>query len=70
MAVQSNKSRSWIPYALGGLVVALLVIAAYVLATRAQQSDLPQGVAVELVPTTPKLPEVPRLPGPPSPTPQ
>lgn len=70
MAAQSRNSRSWIPYAVGGLVLALLVIVAYVLATRAQQPDLPQGVAVELVPQAPKLPDVPTLPGPPSPTPQ
>jgi hypothetical protein len=68
MAARS-KSSWWI-YALAGLVVALAVIVAYVLATRAQAPDTPQGVAVELVPPTPKLPEVPNLPGPPSPTPQ
>lgn len=70
MAAPSKNSRSWVVYALAGLVVALAVIVAYVLATRAQAPDTPQGIGVELVPPTPNLPDAPNLPGPPSPTPQ
>jgi len=72
MATTSREQpRNWVWWLVGGLVVALVVIAAYVFATRTQRADLPRtpDLSVEL-PAPSRLPEAPNLPPAPVPAPR
>lgn len=72
MATSSREHpRSWIWWLVGGLVVALVVIGAYMFATRVQRADLPRpaDMSVEL-PTPSTVPDAPNLPPAPVPAPR
>jgi hypothetical protein len=73
-SVRERQPRNWLWWLVAGLVVALLVIGAYTLATRAQRADLPGpadlSVEVPRPPAPPTLPETPNLPPAPLPAPR
>ena len=63
-------SAPWIAFILGGLLVAVAVIA-YVLYAGGLRQQAPRGVDIDVdLPTPPALPDAPKLPDPPLPTPK
>ena len=72
MATSSREQpRNWTWWVIGGVIVAAVVIAAYMFATRAQRADLPRptDMSVEL-PTPSSIPDAPNLPPVPAPGPR
>ena len=63
-------SSPWIAFIVGGLLVAVAVIA-YVLYAGGLQPQAPRGVDIDVnLPKPPALPDAPKLPDPPLPTPK
>jgi hypothetical protein len=72
MATSSREQpRNWVWWLVGGLVVALVVIGAYMFAMRAQRADLPRPADLSVqMPTPSSLPDAPNLPPAPVPAPR
>ncbi|HEY9218098.1 MAG TPA: hypothetical protein VIO94_08615 [Phenylobacterium sp.] len=66
-----DNSKGRLAWVVGGLIVAALVIAAYVFASRNQQPDLPRASDLNVeMPTPPTMPDTPTLPPAPIPAPR
>lgn len=72
MATSSREQpRNWMWWLVGGLIAALVVIGAYMFATRTQRADLPRPADLSVqLPTPPSVPDAPNLPPAPVPAPR
>ncbi|MBR7620503.1 hypothetical protein JKL49_14005 [Phenylobacterium sp. 20VBR1] len=71
MAQGSNGSGPWLAFLVGGLIVAVAVIAYFVYAGRQAAPSLTKDVDIHLtMPKAPPMPEGPKLPNAPIPMPK
>ena len=72
MADDSRSSTPWLAFLVGGLIVAVAVIAFVVYSGGgASRTEIPKSVEVDLnLPKTPPIPDAPKLPDAPIPTPK
>jgi hypothetical protein len=72
MAENSNSSTPWLAFLIGGLIVAVAVIAYFVYAGGGPATpSMPESVNVDVnLPKAPPIPDAPKLPDAPIPTPK
>lgn len=72
MADESNSSTPWLAFLIGGLIVAVAVIAFVVYSGGGvSKPQIPSSVEVDVnLPKAPPIPDAPRLPDAPMPTPK
>jgi len=72
MAAESKSSPPWLAFLVGGLVVAVVVIAFVVYSGGGlSQPQIPSSVEVDVnLPKPPPIPDAPKLPDAPIPTPK
>jgi len=72
MAGESNSSTPWLAFLIGGLIVAVAVIAFVVYSGGGiAKQEMPRTVEVDVdLPKAPPIPDAPKLPDAPIPTPK